>query len=189
MSDKLAEYYENILRELGEDPGREGLVKTPKRAADAMRYLTGGYRMSLESLVNEAIFQEENEDMIVVRNIEYFSLCEHHLLPFFGYAHIAYLPQGKIIGISKLARIVDMFAQRLQVQERMTQQIALAVDEVLKPAGVACVVEGKHLCMMARGVRKQASNVSTSHVMGVFRDSGTTRKEFFDLIRERQQYA
>lgn len=186
---KLEEYYRGILEEIGESLGREGLLKTPKRAAEAMQHLTKGYSMHLEDIVNGAIFHEDNEDMIVVRNIEFFSLCEHHLLPFFGYAHVAYLPQGKIIGISKVARVIDMFAQRLQVQERMTQQIALALEEVLKPSGVACVVEAKHMCMMARGVRKQESNVSTSHVTGIFRESGTTRKEFYDLIRDRQSYA
>lgn len=189
MNDNLEEHYRNILRDIGEDPEREGLAKTPKRAADAIRFMNRGYKDSLDDLVNGAIFHEDNDDMIVIRNVEFFSLCEHHLLPFFGYAHVAYLPNGRIIGISKIARIVDMFAARLQVQERLTQQVALALQEVLQPAGVACVLEAKHMCMMARGVRKQASNVSTSHVTGVFRESPMTRKEFYDLIQERQQYA
>lgn len=181
----LEESYRNILTEIGEDPDREGLLKTPRRAADAMRYMTSGYKQSLKDLVNGAIFQEEVDDIVVVRNIEFFSMCEHHLLPFFGFAHVAYLPKGKIIGISKIARIVDMFAQRLQVQERLTQQVTNAVEEALHPVGVACVIEAKHLCMMARGVRKQDSNVSTSHVTGIFRDCPMTRKEFYDLIKER----
>ncbi|MBA3726723.1 MAG: GTP cyclohydrolase I FolE [Armatimonadetes bacterium] len=181
----MEENFEAILRSIGEDPSREGLLKTPKRAAEAMRYLTQGYTASLETIVNDAIFEEDVDDIVVIRNIEFFSMCEHHLLPFFGFAHVAYLPKGKIIGISKIARIVDMFAQRLQVQERLTQQVALAVEEALEPAGVACVFEAKHLCMMARGVRKQDSNVSTSHVTGVFRDCPMSRKEFYDLIKER----
>lgn len=186
---KLESAYKAIIEELGEDASREGLLKTPKRAAEAMRFMNKGYEQSLTDIVNGAIFHEENDDMIVVRNIEFFSLCEHHMLPFFGYAHVAYLPKGRIIGISKIARIVDMYARRLQVQERMTQQIAQSLQEVLGPRGVACVVEGKHLCMMARGVEKQASNVSTSHITGVFREEAITRKEFYDLIQERHQYA
>jgi GTP cyclohydrolase I len=185
-TDSLVESYGQILKAIGEDPSREGLLKTPKRAADALRYMCQGYSQTIQGIVNGAIFHEDNDDMIVVRNVEFFSLCEHHLLPFFGYAHVAYLPKGRIVGISKIARIVDMFARRLQVQERMTQQVATAVQEVLDPQGVACVLEAKHLCMMARGVEKQASNVSTSHVTGVFRDSAATRKEFYDLIKDRQ---
>lgn len=185
----MEEQYKEILSAIGEDPGREGLLKTPKRAADAMRFMTQGYNQDLKTIVNGAIFHEENDDIVVVRNVEFFSLCEHHLLPFFGFAHVAYIPNGKIIGISKIARIVDMFARRLQVQERLTQQVALALQECLEPAGVGCVIEAKHLCMMARGVEKQASNVSTSHVTGEFRENPMTRKEFYDLIENSRKYA
>jgi GTP cyclohydrolase I len=186
---ELEGLYRNLLCEIGEDPEREGLVKTPARASDAMRYLTSGYDQNLQAIVNGAVFSEQADDIVVVRDVEFFSLCEHHLLPFFGFAHVAYIPNGKIIGISKIARIVDMFARRLQVQERMTQQVALAIQEVLAPQGVACVCEGKHLCMMARGVEKHASNVSTSYLTGVFRDQPMTRREFYDLIRDRKPYA
>lgn len=189
MNDPLVTFYRDFIKEIGEDPKREGLLKTPTRATAAMRYLTAGYQQKLEEVVNEAVFHENIEDMIVVRDIEFFSLCEHHILPFFGYAHIAYIPKGKIIGISKAARVVDMFSRRLQVQERMTQQIAQAFWDVLEPAGVGCVVEAKHLCMMARGVEKQGSSVSTSHLLGEFRTDPRTRKEFFDLIQGRQRYA
>lgn len=185
----MEQQYKDILAAIGENPEREGLLKTPHRAAEAMRFMTKGYAQKLEDVVNDAVFHEDNDDIIVVRNVEFFSLCEHHLLPFFGFAHVAYLPNGRIIGISKIARIVEMYARRLQVQERLTQQVALALQEVLKPAGVACVIEAKHLCMMARGVEKQASNVSTSHVTGEFRENAMTRKEFYDLIRERRTYA
>ena len=185
MNDNLQDAYRMLLTEIGEDPAREGLLKTPERASKAMRHMTQGYQVDVKGLISNAIFTESVEDMIVVRNVEFFSLCEHPILPFFGYAHVAYLPNGKIIGISKIARIVDAFARRLQVQERMTQQIALALQSNLNPQGVACVIEAKHLCMMARGVEKQASNVSTSHLTGVFREDARTRKEFYDLIRER----
>jgi GTP cyclohydrolase I len=185
----MEESYKAILQSIGENPEREGLLKTPKRAADAMRFMTQGYNQQLDELVNGAVFTEDTDDMVAVRNVEFFSLCEHHLLPFFGFAHVAYIPNGKIIGISKIARIVDMFARRLQVQERLTQQIAMALQEALQPAGVACVIEAKHLCMMARGVQKQASNVSSSHVTGVFRESPVTRKEFYDLIDDSRKYA
>jgi len=178
----LDDLYYNILRELGEDPEREGLAKTPGRAAEAMRFATQGYQQKLEEIVNGAIFHEDSDDMIIVRDIEFFSLCEHHLIPFFGYANIAYIPDGKIIGLSKLARITDMFARRLQVQERMTVEIANAIQSVLKPKGVAVVIEAKHLCMMARGVEKQSSNMVTSHVLGVFRSDRATRAEFMNLI-------
>jgi GTP cyclohydrolase I len=189
MTDRLESLYLEILKEVGEDPNREGLKRTPSRAAQAMRFMTSGYHQTLDRIVAGAIFEEEVEDIVVVRDIEFFSLCEHHILPFFGYAHIAYLPNRKIIGISKIARIVDMYARRLQVQERMTQQIATAIQNVLEPVGVACVVEAKHLCMMARGVEKQAPNVSTSFLIGIFRESATTRKEFFDLISSRKEFA
>lgn len=189
MKSSLEDLIRSLLCEIGEDPEREGLIKTPRRAAAAIRSMTAGYHQDLNHVVGDAVFREDAEDMIVVRDVEFFSTCEHHLLPFFGYAHVAYIPNGRIIGISKVARLVDMFARRLQVQERMTQQIAVALQEVLEPQGVACVVEAKHLCMMARGVEKQASNVSTSYIIGVFRENPMTRKEFFDLIRDRKAYA
>lgn len=189
MNKSLEELYFGILEQVGENTEREGLLKTPQRAAEAMRYMTSGYDQDLTVVLNDAIFHETNEDIIVVRDIEFFSICEHHLLPFFGYAHVAYLPRKKIVGISKVARIVDMFARRLQIQERMTQQIGMAVQESLDPVGVAVVVEGKHLCMMARGVEKQASNVSTSFLTGIFRENQATRMEFYDLLRNSRKYA
>jgi GTP cyclohydrolase I len=183
MSDKLKDLFRGILSEIGEDPEREGLLKTPASAAEALRYLTGGYRMSLDEVLNNAIFEASGDDMIIVRNIEYFSLCEHHVLPFFGRVHVGYIPNGKILGVSKVARVVEVFSRRLQVQERMTTQIAEALDSAIRPIGVGVVCEGKHLCMMARGVEKQHSSVTTSHVIGVFRDDPATRAEFLDLIR------
>lgn len=182
MTSQLENLYTNILEEVGEDPLREGLLRTPHRAAEAMRFMTQGYTQNLCELVNGAIFASEGDDMVIVRDIEFFSLCEHHLLPFFGFANIAYIPNGKIIGLSKLARITDMFARRYQVQERLTVQIAEAIEEVLQPKGVAVVVEAKHLCMMARGVEKKSSDMVTSHVMGAFRNDKTTRAEFMSLL-------
>ena len=182
MSLKLEELYHGILVELGENAEREGLQKTPHRVAEAMKFMTSGNNQNLESVVNGAIFNEETDDMVIVREIEFFSTCEHHLLPFFGHANIAYIPDGKIIGLSKLARITDMFARRLQVQERLTVQIANAVQEILKPKGVAVVIEAKHLCMMARGVEKKSSDMVTSHVLGCFRTDRATRSEFMNLI-------
>lgn len=188
MSEKLEQIYLSLLQEIGEDPNREGLKKTPARAARAIQFLMRGYHQTVEEIVNDAVFEESVEDMIVVRDIEFFSMCEHHLLPFFGFAHVAYIPNGKIIGISKIARIVDVFARRLQVQERMTQQIAEALQGVLQPRGVVCVTEAKHLCMMARGVEKRSSNVSSSYLTGVFRDNPPTRQEFYELIQQRRTY-
>jgi len=185
MKSRLEEIYTALLEEVGEDPEREGLVKTPHRAAEAMQFITQGYHQDLEKLVNGAIFHEKSDDMVIVRDIEFFSMCEHHMFPFYGYANIAYIPDGKIIGLSKLARITDMFARRLQVQERLTAQIADAVQEILQPKGVAVVLEGKHLCMMARGVEKKSSDMVTSHVLGVFRDDRATRAEFMSLLRKR----
>jgi GTP cyclohydrolase I len=183
MIARLEEIYAALLEEVGEDPEREGLIKTPHRAAEAMRFITRGYRQDLNEIVNGAVFHEETDDMVIVRNIEFFSMCEHHLFPFFGHANIAYIPNGKIIGLSKLARITDMFARRLQVQERMTVQIADAVQEVLEPKGVAVVLEAKHLCMMARGVEKKSSDMVTSHVLGLFRTDRGTRSEFMNLLK------
>jgi GTP cyclohydrolase I len=182
MATRLEEAYRVILEELGETPEREGLVKTPHRAAEAMRFITSGYTKDLYEIVNGAIFTEDADDMIMCRNIEFFSMCEHHMFPFWGHTHIAYIPNGKIIGLSKLARITDMFARRLQVQERMTVQIAEAIQEVLQPLGVGVVIEAKHMCMMARGVEKKASDMVTSHVLGSFRTDRSTRSEFMNLL-------
>ena len=181
----LAANVEETLRLLGEDPDREGLAHTPDRVADSLRFLTSGYAQSLEDVVGHAVFAEPYEEMVLVKDIELYSLCEHHLLPFFGKAHVAYLPKGRILGLSKLARLVDMFARRLQVQERLTTQIAEAVDEVLQPYGVAVVIEAAHLCMMMRGIQKQNSQTLTSCMLGSFRDDEKSRAEFLELIRRR----
>lgn len=178
----MEEHYREIIRAIGEDPDREGLKKTPHRAAESFKFLTSGYRVNREALLNKAIFTEEYEDLIVVKNIEFFSLCEHHLLPFFGQAHVAYLPGGKIIGLSKIARLVNMYSRRLQVQERLTHQIGQALNEVIKARGVAVVLEAKHMCMMIRGVQKMNSVMVTSHVSGEIRDDFKTRGELFDLL-------
>ena len=166
---------------VGEDPGREGLLKTPQRVAKAMQFLTRGYHVRVEDVVGDAIFQEEHRNMVMVRDIELYSLCEHHMLPFFGKAHVAYIPDGRIVGLSKLPRLVDVFARRLQVQERLTEQIADAIDDVLAPLGVGVVIEAYHLCMMMRGVEKQNSRTITSALRGVFRDDARTREEFLSL--------
>ncbi|MCP4091878.1 MAG: GTP cyclohydrolase I FolE [Planctomycetes bacterium] len=172
-----------MLVELGEDPQREGLKQTPERVAKSYQYLVSGHQVELKDVVNGALFAEEVDEMVLVKDIEFYSLCEHHMLPFYGRAHIAYLPKGKIIGLSKLPRIVDMFARRLQVQERMTVQIAEAVSEVLEPLGVAVVTEAAHLCMMMRGVSKQASVTTASCMLGTFRSDPRTRSEFLSLVR------
>ncbi len=174
--------YRQLIAAIDDDPDREGLAKTPARAAEAMRYLTRGYGMDVRTVLNGAIFEESYEDMVIVRDIEFYSLCEHHLLPFFGKAHVAYLPAGRIVGISKLARLVDVFARRLQVQERMTLQIAAALEDALQPKGVGVIVEARHLCMMARGVEKQSSKVTTSEMRGLFRTDRRTREEFLNLL-------
>jgi GTP cyclohydrolase I len=166
---------------IGEDPARDGLQKTPDRVARAMGFLTQGYAMTLEDAVGEALFEEEHENMVMVRDIELYSMCEHHMLPFFGKAHVAYIPHRRIVGLSKLPRIVDMFARRLQVQERLTEQVAKAIEEVLEPRGVGVVIEAYHMCMMMRGVEKQNSRTITSALRGVFREDGKTRDEFLRL--------
>lgn len=178
----MEDIYLNLIKQVGEDPTREGLVDTPKRAAAAMRFITQGYEQSLDEVLNNAIFEADTEDMVIVKDIELYSLCEHHLLPFIGKCHVAYLPQGKVIGLSKVARIVDIFARRLQIQERLTKQIANAIDQAIAPAGVAVVVEAKHLCMMMRGVEKQNSVMTTSSMLGQFRSHISTRSEFLNLI-------
>ena len=178
----MESYVKAILDELGEDPEREGLQKTPARVARALRELTKGYKQDPEAIINGALFTEDYSEMIVMKDVDFYSMCEHHMLPFFGKAHIAYLPKGKIVGISKLARLVDVFARRLQVQERMTTQVASLLMEKLKPEGVAVVVEAEHLCMRMRGVEKQNSYVVTSAMFGVFRERQETRDEFMNLI-------
>ena len=172
----------DLLKELGEDPHREGLAKTPERVASAYRYLTSGYQRTVEEVLGDAVFTEHYDEMVVMKDIEVYSLCEHHILPFFGKAHVAYMPAGKIVGLSKMARLVDMFARRLQVQERLTTQIAEALQAALQPAGVAVVVEASHFCMMMRGVEKQNSKAITSCMLGAFRNSRATREEFLQLI-------
>jgi GTP cyclohydrolase I len=166
---------------VGEDPGREGLLRTPERVAKSMQFLTRGYHVRVEDVVGDAIFREEHKNMVMVRDIELYSLCEHHMLPFFGKAHVAYIPDGRIVGLSKLPRLVDVFARRLQVQERLTEQIADAIDDVLAPLGVGVVIEAYHLCMMMRGVEKQNSRTITSALRGVVRDDARTREEFLSL--------
>ena len=179
---KLEANTKNLLELLGEDPSREGLINTPKRVAKAWDFLTKGYNENLDDLINNAIFEGESKDMVIVKNIEFYSLCEHHMIPFYGKAHIGYIPDGKIIGLSKLARITDLFSQRLQVQERLTNQIAQCLQEVLKPRGVAVVLEGKHFCMLSRGVQKQNSIATSSSMLGIFREKESTRNEFLKLI-------
>jgi GTP cyclohydrolase I len=184
-TDPIAPLMRSLLTEVGEDPTRPGLVRTPSRVARSMRYLLSGYSQSLDDLVNGAIFEEPYSEMVVVRDIEVYSLCEHHLLPFFGKAHVAYLPTGRILGLSKIPRLVDMFARRLQVQERLTTQIADAVQSILEPGGVGVVIEAIHLCMAMRGVEKQNSSAVTSSLTGSFRDDDKSRNEFLSLIGHR----
>jgi GTP cyclohydrolase I len=178
----LSQSYREILIGLGENPEREGLLDTPLRAAKAMQYLCHGYEQSVKEIVNGALFASDNDEMVIVDNIELYSLCEHHLLPFIGKAHVAYIPTGKVLGLSKIARLVDMFARRLQIQENLTRQIADAVQQVTGAAGVAVVIEAQHMCMMMRGVEKQNSTMNTSVMLGAFRESSNTRQEFLQLI-------
>jgi GTP cyclohydrolase I len=180
---KIKNLVENILVEIGEDPNREGLINTPKRVAKAYEYLTSGYRKNIDEVLNNAIFNEKYDEMVVVKNIDFYSLCEHHMLPFYGKVHVAYIPNGKIVGLSKIPRIVDVFARRLQVQERMTRQIADTLEKYLSPKGVAVVAEGFHMCMMMRGVEKQNSIATTSAVHGEFHNDPKTRMEFFNILK------
>jgi GTP cyclohydrolase I len=182
MHSDMDKLFSQLIASIGEDVTREGLVDTPKRAAAAFRYLNSGYNLSLEAVLNKAVFEADTEDMVIVKDIELYSLCEHHLLPFIGKCHVAYLPKGKVIGLSKIARIVEMYARRLQIQERLTSQIAVALQAAIQPLGVAVVVEAKHLCMMMRGVEKQNSVMTTSSMLGTFRKDISTRSEFLNLI-------
>ena len=172
----------SLLKEIGEDPNRDGLLRTPSRVAKSWEFFSKGYNQNLEDIINNAIFEEDAKDMVIVRDVEFFSLCEHHLLPFFGKAHVGYIPNGKVIGLSKIPRIIDMFSRRLQVQERLTHQVAEALQDVLNPIGVAVVMEGRHMCMQMRGVEKQNSFASTSAMLGQFRKSSETRSEFLSII-------
>ena len=182
----IKELIHKLLIEIGEDPDREGIVRTPERVAEAWDFFSSGYTQSLDSIINNAIFAEDYDEMVTIKDIDFFSLCEHHLLPFFGKAHVAYFPNGKIIGLSKIPRIVNMFSRRLQVQERMTQQIAETLNDVLAPKGVAVVLEGEHMCMQMRGVEKQNSYATTSYMMGLFREDLKTRDEFLKIISMRK---
>ncbi len=182
MTEEIANHYRQIITALGEDPQREGLQDTPMRAAKAMQFLTHGYHQSLEEIVNGAVFTSDTDEMVLVKDIELYSMCEHHLLPFIGKCHIAYLPAGKVLGLSKFARITDMYSRRMQIQENLTKQIAEAVQQVTGARGVAVVVEARHMCMMMRGVEKQNSSMKTSVMLGAFRENQPTRQEFLTLI-------
>ena len=179
---ELEQAFATILREIGEDPGRHGLLKTPARAAEAFRFLTRGYGQSLDDVVNDALYPSSSDDMVIVKNIEMYSMCEHHLLPFIGKCHVAYVPDGKVLGLSKIARIVDVFARRLQIQENLTQQIANSIQEITGAKGVGVIIESQHMCMMMRGVEKQNSVMTTSCMLGAFRARVSTRTEFLSLL-------
>jgi GTP cyclohydrolase IA len=181
-ADQLPEIVRDLLIHLGEDPDREGLVDTPKRAAQALEFLTGGHRMCVDEVLNGALYSVTYDEMVIVKDIELFSLCEHHMLPFFGKCHVAYVPDKKVVGLSKIPRLVDMFARRLQIQERLTTQIAETLQERIGPQGVGVVIEARHLCMMMRGVEKQHSQTVTSAMLGVFREQQQTREEFLSLV-------
>ena len=188
MEKKIEIITKQLLEELGEDPEREGLLKTPKRVAKAWEFFSLGYNQKLDDIINQAIFKEDAKDMVIIRDIEFFSLCEHHLIPFFGKAHVGYIPNGKVIGLSKIPRIIDMFSRRLQVQERLTSQIAETLNNVLKPHGVAVVLEGQHMCMQMRGVENKNSYASSSSMLGIFRKDSKTRKEFLNLISMQRRF-
>ena len=180
--ESIASMMKKILLKIGEDPSREGLVRTPDRAEKALRFLTSGYQTDVQSIVNGALFNQKVDEMVVVKDIEFYSMCEHHLLPFFGTMHVAYLPKDKVIGLSKIPRIVDMFARRLQLQERLTQDVAQTIQDVLEPRGVGVICEARHFCMMMRGVEKQHSGTVTSAMLGAFREGKETRDEFLSLV-------
>ncbi len=182
---KIEKGVKDILTEIGEDPNREGLLKTPGRVAKSYEFLTDGYNRNIDELLNDAIFIEKYDEMVIVKDVDFYSMCEHHLLPFYGKIHVAYIPNGKIVGLSKIPRIVDMYARRLQVQERMTQEIADTLEKYLSPRGVAVVAEGYHMCMMMRGVQKQNSITTTSAMHGIFKEDARTRTEFLGLITKR----
>lgn len=182
ITTELSGFYSKILKQIGEDPSREGLVKTPERVAKAMQFLTQGYQMDAEEIVKSAMFREDYQQMVVVKDIELFSLCEHHLLPFFGKAHVAYIPRHHITGLSKIARVVEVFARRLQVQERLTTEIKKCLQDTLNPLGVAVVIEAQHMCMQMRGIQKQHSVTTTSDFTGAFLNNNATREEFFNII-------
>ena len=181
---KFEDSVKTILSEVGEDMSREGLLKTPSRVAKSFEFLTDGYRKNIDEILNDAIFDEKYDEMVIVKDIDFYSMCEHHLLPFYGKIHIAYIPNGKIVGLSKIPRIVEMYARRLQVQERMTQEVADTLEKYLQPRGVAIVAEGYHMCMMMRGVEKQNSSATSSAMHGLFKEDARTRTEFLDLIRK-----
>ncbi|MGD0273687.1 MAG: GTP cyclohydrolase I FolE [Gaiellaceae bacterium] len=182
----MEELVRELLLQMGEDPEREGLQRTPRRVAESYEYLTSGYKADTKELINEAVFSHEADQMIIARNLDVYSLCEHHLLPFFGRCHVGYIPDGKVIGVSKIARLVDMYARRLQIQERLTEQIAHAINDAIEPRGVGVTIEARHLCMAMRGVEKTDSLMVTSSVLGSFRESDATRAEFMALIRQSQ---
>lgn len=184
--DVIEKFVKNLLVEIGENPEREGLKNTPRRVAKAYDFFTQGYKQNVEEVLSKAIFNEKYDEMVIVKDIDFYSMCEHHLLPFFGKVHIAYIPDGKIVGLSKIPRVVDIFAQRLQVQERMTQEIADTLDKYLSPRGVAVVVEAYHMCMMMRGVQKQNSITTTSAMHGIFKEDARTRTEFLNLISQKR---
>tara|TARA_Y100001970_G_scaffold279778_1_gene387698 strand:+ start:466 stop:1044 length:579 start_codon:yes stop_codon:yes gene_type:complete len=186
--EKIKSLTTSLLEEIGEDPSREGLLNTPLRVAKAWKELSKGYNQDLDKLINNAVFKEDYDQMVMVKDIGFYSMCEHHLLPFFGHAHVAYIPDGKIIGLSKIPRMVDMFARRLQVQERMTQEIAAIIDDSLNPKGVAIIIEAQHMCMQMRGVQKKNSYMTTSSMLGIFRTDNKTRKEFLDLIKLEKKF-
>ncbi len=185
-SDPIEGYVEGMLKELGEDPARDGLVKTPARVAQAMRFFTQGYQQDPVAILNGALFDVDYDEMVVIRDIDFYSMCEHHMVPFFGRAHVGYIPNGKVVGLSKIARTVEMFARRLQIQERLTMEIADTIGSVLQPRGVGVVVEAKHLCMMSRGIAKQNSFAITSSMRGTFESDSKTRSEFMELIRHQK---
>jgi GTP cyclohydrolase IA len=183
LQSRGAQLVHRLLTEIGEDPAREGLLETPERVWRSLSFLTDGYQQNVRDIVGDAVFEEQYDEMVTVRDIELYSLCEHHLLPFFGCAHIAYIPDGRVVGLSKIPRLIDVFSHRLQVQERLTMQIAAALEDLLHPKGVAVVIEASHLCMMMRGVQKQRSKTITSAMRGIFKDDPRTRAEFFDLVK------